>query len=96
MSLYHIHLRGASDGVNDPEGEEFANDAAARDHVIAAVREMMDGGLSGTADCAALVFEVRDRDGQLVATVPFSQAPRVPGGWRGQLPPVQPSPFLGY
>lgn len=72
MPLYRIHLCGASDGVNDPDGEEFADDAAARNHVAASVREMIADGMSATADCSALVLELKRQDGQLVATFPFA------------------------
>lgn len=82
MPLYHIHLCGASDGANDQDGEEFADDAAARDHLVACIRAIAADGLSATADCSAFVFELRDQEGQLVATVPFTQEPELTDGWR--------------
>lgn len=74
MPLYHIRLCGASDGANDPDGEEFASDAVARDHVVASIRAMIADGLSATADCSAFVFELRGPEEQLIAAIPFTAA----------------------
>jgi hypothetical protein len=71
MSLYFFRLRGASDGVNDPDGEEFTSDAAALDHIAASVRAIIEDGVRPGADLSTFVFEVHGHLGQLVATVPF-------------------------
>lgn len=74
MPRYFFHLRCASEGANDPSGEEFANDTAPRDHVVASIREMIEGGLRSNAGCLSFVFDVKNEEGQLVATVPFTEA----------------------
>ena len=79
MSLYFFNLRGASDGANDPEGEEFASDAAALNHIASSVGAIIKDGVKAGADFSALVFEVYDQLGQLIATVPFLDAPTVSG-----------------
>lgn len=79
MSRYFFYLLGASEGANDSEGEEFASDAAALDHIVASVSAMMMDGLKAGADFSAFVFQVHDQLGQLIATVPFLNVPKVTG-----------------
>jgi hypothetical protein len=87
-----MHLCGASDGVNDPDGEEFADDAAAVDHLVTAVRQMLAGGVSAIANCDTLVFELRDGGEQVIATVPLTHRLGSAGVWQNPAPGSEPLP----
>jgi len=73
LPRYFFRLRGASEGVNDPDGEEFENDAAARNHVTVSIRMMLEEGSRTSTDYVSLVFDVMNEEGQLIATVPFNE-----------------------
>lgn len=74
MSRYFFYLRGASKGVNDLDGEEFADDVAALDHIVSSIRSMIEDGVRPDADFSTFMFEVRDQAGRLVSYVPFLEA----------------------
>ena len=74
MSLYFFHLSGAPERIDDPDGEEFSDDAAARAAAVCAAREIVGDGIKVGRDATDGSFEVKNEAGQIVATVPFSEA----------------------
>lgn len=73
MPRYFLRLRGASEGANDPDGEEFANAAAARNYIVASIRKIIEEGSRTSTNYVSLVFDVMNAEGRLVATVPFTE-----------------------
>ena len=73
MRRYFSHLRDSTDEVLDPEGVELPINALS-DAALAAARDCMAGDvLSGKLDLRYRI-DVQDSDGDLVLTMPFSDA----------------------
>ncbi|WP_027172097.1 hypothetical protein [Methylobacterium sp. 10] len=57
----------------DPEGDELADDEAAREHALQIVRDLVAGPASfAVRDWFACSFEIEDENARRVLTVPFS------------------------
>ena len=77
MPLYYFHLCNGSGFVEDEVGTEVADLAAAREHAIAGLRDIMAGEMRvGQLNVASFV-EIEDEHHKLVMTVPFVEAVNV-------------------
>ncbi len=74
MPRYFLHVREAGDLVEDPDGVDFPDVAAARMEAVAAAREIMAEHIRKGLDVSSWSFEVVDEDGRLIMSVPFSEA----------------------
>ena len=76
MSRYYFNVRYGSGGDKlavDPEGDELANDEAARQYALQSIRDLIAGPPSiAVRDWFVCSFEVEDENGRRVLTVPFS------------------------
>jgi hypothetical protein len=72
---YFLHLR-YRDGVEglavDPEGDEVADEAALKEHVLETARDLI--GTRSQIRWPECTFEVTDEAGDLVLTLPLSEA----------------------
>ncbi len=78
LPRYFLHLRykDSPQGLAvDEEGDELPNAGAVREHVLNTARDLIRhtriGGVRNWLDCT---FEVTDEAGQIVLTLPFSEA----------------------
>jgi len=77
MPRFYLHVCNGSGFVEDEEGVELADVAAARAEAIKGLRDLMAGDLrSGTLNMASFV-EIEDERHQLVTTVTFLEAVQV-------------------
>ncbi|MER2269791.1 DUF6894 family protein [Methylobacterium oxalidis] len=85
MPLYFFNVRhrpGPAGLAVDPEGEEFADVNAAREHALSMARiSIARERLTMIRDWMVCSFEIMDESGQLVLTVPFSDTVPVEEGW---------------
>lgn len=76
MPRYYFNLRygqGLDKLAIDPEGDELADDEAARQHTLQAARDMMSGPRSfAVRDWFVCSFEIEGENARHVLTVPFS------------------------
>ncbi|CAO4185200.1 DUF6894 family protein [Methylorubrum extorquens] len=76
MPRYFFNVRhrpGPAGLAQDPEGEELADANAARERALTVARAMIARDQFATIrDWMLCSFEITDKDGQLVLTVPFS------------------------
>ena len=74
MPRYHFHLHDASGVTPDMQGSELADLAQARQRAIREARAMIcDDVRHGCIDLNGRI-EVADGDGEVVLTLPFSEA----------------------
>lgn len=78
MPRFFLHLRYPSfeDGfARDDEGDELPGGAALKQHVLDTARDLMERArLKTIPDWRKCSFEVTDEAGQIVLTLPFSDA----------------------
>ena len=76
MPRYFFNLRygrGPDKLAVDPEGDELADDEAARQHALQIVRDLIAGPPSfAVRDWFVCSFEIEDENARCVLTVPFS------------------------
>ncbi|MCJ2077837.1 hypothetical protein MKK68_19690 [Methylobacterium sp. E-016] len=76
MPRYYLNLRygqGRDKLATDPEGDELADDEAARQHALRAARDLVAGSRSfAVRDWFICSFEIKDENARHVMTVPFS------------------------
>ena len=78
MPKFYFHLRNDID-VDDEEGTDFPDLAAAREHAVANVRSVAAGNVSnGHLDLWHRI-EIADETGRIVGTVTFGDAVTVKG-----------------
>lgn len=71
---FYLHVCNGSGFTEDVEGQEFADDDAARAAAIAGIRDLMSEELRrGELNIASFV-EIEDDDRELVSTVQFTEA----------------------
>ncbi len=74
MPRFYLHLCDGDGLVEDEEGVELPDEAAARTAALASARDiMMDEVRSGTLDLTSSI-KVEDEDGMLLFTLPFAEA----------------------
>ena len=77
MGRFYQCLRSDTERVNDEEGQDFPDAAAARAAAIGAARELMAAGLrAGTLDLRSEI-EIYDENGRSIAIVPFLEAVQI-------------------
>jgi hypothetical protein len=76
MPRYFFNLRygqGIDKLAVDPEGDDLADDEAARQHALQIARDLIAGPRSvAVRDWFVCSFEIEDEDARRVLTVPFS------------------------
>ena len=77
MPRFYLHLCNGDGFVEDDEGVELPDAAAARLQAIEGLRDMMASDLRGGALNIASYIEIEDENRQIVATVPFLEAVEV-------------------
>ena len=76
MPHFHFHVRDGDSLLEDPEGADFPDLGAARADAVVASREVLAERIKAGLPLGGLQFEIRDKAGQLVATVPIRDAAR--------------------
>ena len=73
---FHFVLSGGSGSLEDPEGTELPDLAAARQEAAKDVAHLRQPRIGGRRSWAGWVVQVRDEAGAVLATVPFSRSAR--------------------
>jgi len=74
LSRFYLHQQTASGIIEDPDGTEVSDLAAARHEAILAARQLLANAiLHGVAPLGA-AFQISDEAGQVLLTVPFREA----------------------
>lgn len=74
MPKFFLHICDGNGFVEDEEGAEWPDLAAARASAIEGLRDVLAGGLrGGTLDLASFI-EIEDENHQLLETVTFAEA----------------------
>ncbi len=71
MPWFHFHIRDGDTLIEDPDGADLPDLAAARAKAAAAVREAVSRPSSAGRDLSRRRFEIADARGRLLATVGF-------------------------
>ncbi|MCL6652682.1 DUF6894 family protein [Agrobacterium rubi] len=74
MSRYYFNIRSGNLLYEDPEGDDYASIEVAVEEAIAASREMTAESVKKGELVIMRTFEITDTRGQVIATVPFSDA----------------------
>jgi hypothetical protein len=76
MARYFLHVKDRSNVVQDPDGQELDDLAAAKEEAAAAARELMAEALrAGEPLGLHREMHIEDDHGLTVASIPFSEAP---------------------
>ena len=74
----HTKFPTVPDGIDglavDEEGDELANEGALRAHVMETARDLQQTRIGAVRNWADCTFEVTDKAGHLVLTLPFTEA----------------------
>lgn len=71
MSVFYFHVRDGDWMVEDPDGAELPDLAAARAKAATAIRQAVSRPSSAGRDLGRRLFEIADARGRLLATVAF-------------------------
>jgi hypothetical protein len=75
MPFFNLNIRKLHELVEDVEGDDFLDLAAARSEAIVAAREIMsDGVRRGNRPDDRNRFEITDQAGRIVLVMPFAEA----------------------
>ena len=74
MPRYYFHVCNGKGFTEDEAGQEFPDEAAARDAAVQGIRDLMAEELRRGQINVASFVEIEDADRQLVATVAFTEA----------------------
>lgn len=74
MPRYYFHLRDHGTLFEDPEGDDFADDAMVREEALMIARETLRVRSLSVRRWLGLSYEITDETGRLAAAVPFSDA----------------------
>lgn len=77
MPRFYFHMRSGEDFIEDPEGSELPDLAAARAEAIAAARELMADRIRNGHPADGQEFLIFDEDGKQIDTIPFRSVLRV-------------------
>jgi hypothetical protein len=80
MPRFHLHIRTPGGLIEDEEGLEFPDHAAATVEAVSGARSLMSGEVAGGTICFDQSIEIHDAAGRLLSTVPFSDAVRLVSG----------------
>ncbi len=78
MARYYLHIRESGTLIEDFDGIDLPDLAAARAEALAAAREILAERLLGGDVLNGQTFEIMDDRGTLLASVPFKEALRLP------------------
>jgi len=70
--FFNVAVRGRK-AIPDPDGDEFANDKAARNHAKMVARDMLTNSIWCKRGLEHWAFEITNEYGRKVAVVPFSR-----------------------
>jgi hypothetical protein len=87
MPRFHLHIRTAGGFIEDEEGLDFRDQAAAVAEAVHGARSLMSGEVAEGTLCLDQSIEVHDEDGQHLTTVAFSDALTMVAG-SDQLPGI--------
>jgi hypothetical protein len=74
MPRYFLNLLEDGKLYEDPDGDEWADDQAARDQALLNARAILKDRPISVSGWLRLVYEIRDESGRLVDRVPFAAA----------------------
>ncbi len=74
MPLYYLHISDGAGFVEDEEGQQLADDAAARAQAIAAARDIMAAELREGALDLGTFIEVENEKREWLFTITFAEA----------------------
>jgi len=75
MPHFYLNIRKLNELVEDLEGQDFVDLAAAHNEAIVAAREIMsDGVRKGNRPEDRSRFEIMDADGCIALVIPFAEA----------------------
>lgn len=77
MPRFHLHIRTPDEFIRDSEGAEFPDYSSAIVEAVRGARCLMTGEVMAGRLCLDQSIEVHDGSGQLVTTVPFTEAVEV-------------------
>jgi hypothetical protein len=77
MPRFHLHIRTPTGLIEDEEGLEFVDHAAAIVEAVRGARSLMIGELVGGTLCLDQSIEIHDAAGRHLTSVPFSDAVRL-------------------
>ena len=77
MPRYYLHICNGSGFVEDEEGQELADDEAARAQAIASARDIMAAEMrTGELDLSSFI-EIEDERRSLLFTITFAEAVKI-------------------
>lgn len=79
MERYFFHLHECGTHIPDDEGRGLAGMEEARSEAIKAARDVMSAEVQAGRLCLGCRIDVKDGNGRLVLTVPFSDALTISG-----------------
>jgi hypothetical protein len=74
MPRFYLHVCNGTGYVEDEEGQELPDIAAARQAAIAGLRDIMASELKDGSLNPASFIEIQDEDGEYVTTISFEDA----------------------
>ena len=77
MPRFHLHIRTPGGLIEDQEGLEFPDYAAAVVEAVKGARSLMTGEVAGGTLCLDQSIEIHDAAGKHLTSVPFSDAVRL-------------------
>ena len=77
MPRFHLHIRTPGGLIEDEEGIEFVDQAAAIVEAVRGARSLMIGEVTAGTLCFDQSIEIHDASGQHLNSVPFSDAVRL-------------------
>jgi hypothetical protein len=74
MPHFYLHVRNVKTYAPDEEGEDFPDLAAAREKALIGARSILSEEVKGGALDLRGAIEIADEKGEIVLTVPYSEA----------------------
>lgn len=74
MSRFFLHIDDGTQRIEDEEGSELPDPAAARDEALTAARKLWGQAILKQEDIGACQFLIADSDGNIVDTVELDEA----------------------
>lgn len=79
MSRFYLHQQIENGVIEDPDGTELVDLAAARSEAILAARQLLAAAILGGVAPLGTAFRIADETGKVMLTVPFGDA--LPAGF---------------
>ena len=77
MPRFYLHIRDGNSLIEDPDGSDLPDLAAAQDEAIISAREILAERLKHGEILNGQCFEIVDENGELRAVVPLKDAMRL-------------------